>query len=341
MNNQLHLARRVGTVLVIVALLMTAAGCSLLRSPQDATTDSGGGPVSMGSGGVSPAPPAEADRSAALKNESSVAAPTASPDRLVISNASMTVRVDDVDKALDSVRTIATSSGSQISDLSVQTGDGGGPIPLGAEPASPDSKAKTAQVTLRVPASKLASVETEVAKLGSVLTQSASESDVTQQHVDLAARLKNLQAEEVRVRSFFERATKVTEMLEIERELTRVRGEIEAMQAQISYLEQQAAMATLSISLSAPGSLVQPAGGTWGFTEAVTKGVQAAAALIGVLIFVTIMLLPVAVVVLVIVLIVRYRRRRRAARAAAEAETATTMVVADAPIDDEPGSPTE
>ena len=340
MNGELHFARRVGVVLVIAALLATAAGCSLVRSPQEATTDSGGGTASIGSG-IAPAPPADANRSATLQNESKAAAPATSPDRLVISNSSMSVRVDDVDKALASVRTIATSSGSQISDLSVQTGDGGGPIPLDAGSVSPDSRAKSAQVTLRVPASKLASVEGQVAKLGAVLTQSASESDVTQQHVDLAARLKNLQAEEVRVRGFFERATKVTEMLEIERELTRVRGEIEAMQAQIAYLEQQAAMATLSISLSAPGALVQPAGGTWGFSEAVTRGVQAAAALVGVLIFVTIMLLPVAAIVLLIILIVRYRRRRRAARAATATEAATPMVVADAPIDDEPGPPME
>ena len=95
-----------------------------------------------------------------------------------------------------------------------------------------------------------------------------AQSDVTQQHVDLEARLKNLQAEEVRLRRFLDKATKVSEMLVIQRELSRVRGEIESMQAQIAYLDRQTAMATLSLALSAPGALVQPTGGTWGFSAA-------------------------------------------------------------------------
>ena len=113
-------------------------------------------------------------------------------------------------------------------------------------------------VTLRVPAEKLASVEAQVAKLGKVLTQSAVRERCHPAARRPAARLKNLQAEEVRLRSFLDKATKVSEMLEIERELSRVRGEIESMQAQIAYLEQQAALATLTLALSAPGALVQP-----------------------------------------------------------------------------------
>ena len=178
-------------------------------------------------------------------------------------------------------------------------------------------------MTLRVPAEKLASVEAEAAKLGKVLSQSASEDDVTQQHIDLEARLKNLQAEEVRLRGFLDQATKVTEMLEVERELSRVRGEIESMQAQIAYLEQQAAMATLTLALSAPGSLVQPSGGTWGFGTAITTGVQAAAAVIKTLIVLIIALSPVLLVVAIVVLVWRSRRRSKAAaRARAEQEAA-------------------
>jgi hypothetical protein len=230
----------------------------------------------------------------------------------------MTIQVVDVDKSLDAVRALATASGSQISQLNVQVGDGavGGPVPLADGAVSPTSQSSNAQVTLRIPAEKLASVEAQAAKLGKVLSQSAAESDVTQQHVDLAARLTNLQAEEVRLRGFLDKATKVSDMLEIERELARVRGEIEAMQAQIAYLDQQSAMATLTLALSAPGALVQPAGGTWGFSTAVTTGVQAAAALLRTLIVVLIALSPVLLVGIVIVTIWRSRRRRTAARVA-------------------------
>jgi hypothetical protein len=238
----------------------------------------------------------------------------------------MNIQVSDVDKSLAAVRALAAATGSQISQLNVSAGDGGGqPVPLSDGSASSNSQSGSAQVTLRVPAEKLASVEAQAAKLGKVLSQSAGESDVTQQHVDLSARLRNLQAEEVRLRGFLDKATKVSEMLEIERELSRVRGEIEAMQAQIAYLDQQAAMATLTLALSAPGSLVQPAGGTWGFSSAVTIGVQAAAAVLKTLIVAIIALSPILLVVAIIVFLWRSRRRHRLAKLTESADAAATQ----------------
>ena len=311
MGTRLHLVRRAGILIAAFALLAASAGCSLAGSTRDAVTGSTGS-TSLGSGAVAPMPAEEAVQSEAAPSDAKSAA-TVTPDRLVISTASMNIEVDDVDKSLAAIRALAAATGSQISQLNVQAGDGGGgdPVPLAEGGQGSTSQSSSAQVTLRVPAEKLASVEAKAAKLGKVLSQSAAESDVTQQHVDLSARLKNLQAEEVRLRGFLDKATKVSEMLEIERELSRVRGEIEAMQAQIAYLDSQAAMATLTLALSAPGALVQPAGGTWGFSSAITTGFQAAAALVRTLIVVIIALSPVLLVVAIIVLIWRSRRRRR------------------------------
>ena len=70
-------------------------------------------------------------------------------------------------------------------------------------------------------------------KLGKVLSESSADDDVTQQHVDLKARLTNAKAEEARLRTFFDQAKSVTDMLAIERELARVRGDIESMTAQL------------------------------------------------------------------------------------------------------------
>ncbi|MEI7814272.1 MAG: DUF4349 domain-containing protein [Coriobacteriia bacterium] len=323
MNAQLHLVRRIGIVVAIVALLAMSGGCALAGSSRNAVSQ-GGGTGALTASSVSPVAPTDAGGQPSAAPNVSKAAESAPADRMIVSTASMSIQVDDVDKTLAAVRALAAASGSQITQLSVQAGDGsGGVVPLGTESASSSSQSGSAQVTLRVPAAKLTSVEEQAAKLGKVLTQSAGESDVTQQYVDLSARLKNLQAEEVRLRGFLDKATKVSEMLEIERELSRVRGDIEAMQAQIAYLEQQAAMATLTLSFSAPGALVQPAGGTWGFSTAVTTGVQAAAAVLRTLITLTIALSPVLLVVIVIVVIWRSRRRRRlAARAAAETDSA-------------------
>jgi hypothetical protein len=326
MNAPLDLVRRVGIVMSIAVVVATSAGCSAARSASEAITGAGRADSTVGNL-AAPPPQTEAGQPAVAPSGGKSAEAIA-PDRIIISTANMTIQVVNVDKALEAVRALATASGSQISQLNVAVGDGsvGGPVPLADGSVNSNSQSSSAQVTLRIPAEKLASVEAQAAKLGKVLSQSAAENDVTQQHVDLAARLKNLQAEEVRLRGFLDKATKVSDMLEIERELSRVRGEIEAMQAQIAYLDQQAAMATLTLALSAPGALVQPAGGTWGFSTAVTTGVQAAAALLRTLIVAIIALSPVLLVVIVVVAIWRSRRRHIAARAA-QAEAASTVAV--------------
>ena len=108
----------------------------------------------------------------------------------------------------------------------------------------------------------------DVAKLGAITYQSEATSDVTQEHVDLSARLENLRAQEARLREFFAAAKDVKEMLAVEQELGRVRGDIESLDAQVTHLERQAAMATVSVELTEPRAVVRPEGSSWGFTEA-------------------------------------------------------------------------
>ena len=246
-------------------------------------------------------------------SQRTLAAPSDSADRLVVMSAAMALRVAKLGEAVTSVRRIATASGSQIANLSIYTGDPApSPIPLSEQDGAPQATGPgTADITLRVPAKKLASVEKQLTGLGTVLTQSIAEDDVTQEHIDLAARLKNLRAEEVRLRSFLDDATKVSEMLEVERELARVRGEIESMQAQLTYLERQAAMATLTLTLSEPGPVVSPGSEGWGLADAVTRGVQTAAALVRAAITTIIALIPLIVLVAFVLIGWRFIRRRR------------------------------
>jgi hypothetical protein len=110
-------------------------------------------------------------------------------------------------------------------------------------------------------------------------------------------------------------------MLAIEKQLSRVRGDIESMQAQLTYLENQAALATLSIALTEPGALVSPAAGGWGFAAAVRDGVRAAAevtrGLITFVLAISPLLILVAIGIIAIVVSVRRRGRRRAMLASA------------------------
>ncbi|MBI5231990.1 MAG: DUF4349 domain-containing protein [Coriobacteriales bacterium] len=232
--------------------------------------------------------------------------------KAVIRTAAIEVRVEDVEKSLVVVRRAVTAAKGEIQSLTYYAGDEGPVQPLagGAAPSGP----KSATAVIRVPTDQLAAVSAKMAGLGTVVTQSANEEDVTQETIDIAARLKNLRAEEARLRSFFDRARNVREMLSIEQELSRVRGEIEAMQAQQDYLERQTSMATLTVTLTEPGAIVSPSGGSWGFGEAITDGIRAAARLIQVAITVLIALLPLIAIALVVWALLRLRARRRAAR---------------------------
>lgn len=276
-----------------------------------------------------------APESASAPDVSGATPASPSPDRLVISTAAMSLRVDDIEEATADVRAISAKYGAIISDLTLDAG--GQPVP---EPMPLDSRSgavgtpypSSANITLRVPAAKLSKMESEAAKLGRLLSQSASENDVSQQHVDMAARLKNLQAEESRLREFLNKATKVSEMLDVERELSRVRGEIESMQAQLTYLDRQVALATLTINLSETGPVVRPASGGWGFLEAVTNGVQAAAALLRLFISGTIALLPLLLAILLGWLGWRAaarRRGRKRSEAPSEGDEASTTAGTD------------
>lgn len=244
----------------------------------------------------------------AVQSEEGVTgAGTAQP--MVIRTAMLDMRVDEIEGSVKDVRAAAKRNQATIEQLTVTGGDTG-PRPLeGAQSAYPTPA--NATITLRVPADRLDALSRDVASLGTVITQSSSSDDVTQQYVDMAARLKNLKAEEARLRSFFDRARKVSDLLAVERELSRVRGEIEAMQAQVDYLKRQVARATLTVTMTEPGPVIQPSGTDWGFIEAVRRGVQAAAALLTTLLTVLIAVAPLALLVAAVWLLIRWLVRRR------------------------------
>ncbi len=254
--------------------------------------------------------------------------------KLIVRNKTMRIEVAAVSGAIEKLRAMASRDGADITQLQVATTTDQ-PIyrPLAEGESMPSGNAALqAFVVIRVPAAKYQAFIDEAAKLGKVLIQTETTDDVTQQHIDLKARLDNLKAEELRLREFFTKAKNVTEMLQIESELSRVRGEIESMAAQVAYLERQAAMATVTIELAEPKPLVRPAGIDWGVGAAFTSSVRAFVQTLNVLIVMLGPILALAVfVVLPAVLIARFVwrtvRKRRAAGAAAAAD-----VVDDTPV---------
>ncbi|NTW29117.1 MAG: DUF4349 domain-containing protein, partial [Coriobacteriia bacterium] len=268
--------------------------------------------VSTDSAATAPASPTQGSaadsKSSSAENATTQITSDGSQGKLVVRSGALSIKVDNLDDALAAVRKTVAANGGEIANLTVYSGTTSNVSILETGVATERlgdatgivAGPRSAVVTLRIPADKLAGAQDAVAALGTVLSQSLSERDVTQQHIDMRARLANLIAEEGRLREFLAKATKVSEMLEIERELSRVRGEIESMQAQVGWLESQAAMATLTLSLSEPGAIIAPENGDWRFSEAVTAGIQAAAAVIRATITVVLALSPLLLIGLVL-----------------------------------------
>ena len=112
-----------------------------------------------------------------------------------------------------------------------------------------------AQLTVRVPAEKMEAFLTEVKKLAvRVEREESSGQDVTEEYVDLGARLRNLEATETELRALLtdvrEKSGKAEDVMAIYRELVNVRGEIERIKGRMQYLDRSAELATINLSLS-------------------------------------------------------------------------------------------
>ncbi|MCU1219977.1 MAG: hypothetical protein JWN42_1174, partial [Candidatus Angelobacter sp.] len=115
---------------------------------------------------------------------------------------------------------------------------------------APADSGRALTATLRIPASQLDAALSELKKLGRVEDESQGGEEVTQQYVDLQARLANGKHTEQRLSEILRTRTgKLQDVLKVELEIDRVRGEIEQMQAEKKELSKRVAFATLNATV--------------------------------------------------------------------------------------------
>jgi hypothetical protein len=159
--------------------------------------------------------------------------PTPAP--MIASVVSLTIVVKDVDAARSSLDSILAQHHGYAAQLSAST-PGDGPRSL--------------QSSLRIPADELQSAVAAIKTLGRVENESQSGEEVSQQHADLVARLKTARETEERFRAILQQRTgKVSDVLEVEQSIARVRGEIEGMEAEQKALEHRVDFATVVVQL--------------------------------------------------------------------------------------------
>lgn len=245
--------------------------------------------------------------------------------RMIIRTKVLRLDVGSTPDTVTAIREFTRTHSGSVSEMQVAT-DSDDWIYHRDEYGNPvgDGTALRGWVTVKVPSESYEDFVADVAGLGTIKYQSESTSDVTQEHVDLSARLENLRAQEARLRDFFDAAKDVKEMLAIEEELGRVRGDIESLDAQITYLERQAAMATVTIELTEPRAVVRPGGESWGFVDAITTGVRGAAGVLTWLLTALLATSPLWIAGVVLFFPIRAFVRRRARKSGAAAAPAPT-----------------
>lgn len=153
--------------------------------------------------------------------------------RRVIRTGALFIEVDDFDAAVRRIIIIAEGAGGFVATSSYSQGQG---TPQGS-------------FVLRVPAPRFSGVLTALEELGRVRERRIGGQDVSEEFVDLQARVRNLERHEQRLLTFIDRATKVSDLLAIEQELARVRGEIEALTGRLRVLGNQVELATIEVAL--------------------------------------------------------------------------------------------
>jgi hypothetical protein len=158
------------------------------------------------------------------------------PAPMISRTATLVVRVKDVEASRSSLDSILARHHGYPAQLNI---------------TSPEYGARGLQASLRIPAAELLSTVGEIKGLGRLENESQSGEDVTRQHTDIAARLKTARETEERFRAILQQRTgKISDVLEVERSIARVRGEIESMEAEQKALEHRVDFASIEIQLS-------------------------------------------------------------------------------------------
>lgn len=231
---------------VIVLVTMSGFGYRHARMQRFEDPIHGAAPPSLV---VSPAPVASAPKQTAMLSErkrrdalvavsngvmnSAVDAVTQSP--MIARVMSMTIVVKNVDSTRIELDAIIAKHHGYSAQESVN---------------APEYDSHSLHASLRVPAGELTSAEAEIARLGKVVNESQTGEEVSEQHADLMARLKTAKETEARFQAILQQRTgKVSDVLEVEQNIARLRGEIEAMEAEQKGLEHRVAFATIDVDL--------------------------------------------------------------------------------------------
>ncbi len=248
---------------------------------RDAAADAAGvGSGASQSGAPRPAPTQAAD-------------PASGP--MLIRTGDASVEVDSLEPAVESLRALASRVGGFVANTSFSGGR---------------HQVREATLQLRIPAARFEEAHSALAALGTVEWANVTAQDVGEEYVDLTARSANARRLEERLVDLLARRTgKLEDVLAVERELARVREEIERHEGRLRYLRTRVATSTFSVRLHEPAPVIPGRGSSGVIGEAFRQAWRNFVGAVATLIAASGVLMPVAVVAAAAWIVMRRRRK--------------------------------
>ena len=194
------------------------------------------------------APKAGSDKEASIPGGGTV-------ERKIVRTGQITLEVEDIAANMGKIADLATQLSGYVVSSHKYEGE----------------RSTSGSITIRVPSDRFDEAFDKLRDLGiSVPYENTQARDVTEEYVDLEARLRNLEATEAQYLALLEKAEEVEDMLKVQRELSNVREAIERIEGQMKYLERTSEMALIEVSLEETKSLVAP----WSVSGAAKSAVR-------------------------------------------------------------------
>lgn len=218
---------------MVLAILVGLGGCSMSREPfARPASRSGFAEVDRTAAARDAAPvatPAPAQsptvfRLASFRADEGEPTPTSTPAerRIIIYNASFKIIVSEVEESIRRTEALAVELGGWVQEI------------------------RGEQITIRIPVARYEEATQRVESLGRVAHRELEAADVTEEYVDLEARLKNALAVRQRLQGLLEKAEDVKAALAVEKEMGRVTEEIERLQGKLELLRNRVAYSTIT-----------------------------------------------------------------------------------------------
>jgi hypothetical protein len=174
--------------------------------------------------------------------------------RLIVRTGQASIEVDSLNPSMAELRRIVQRVGGFVADASIQSGR---------------NQIRSATLQVKIPSDRFDDLTAGLEPLGRLQFVNVGAQDVSEEFVDLTARVENGHRLEDRLVELLRTRTgKLQDVLTVERELARIREEIERMEGRLRFLKTSAQLSTLSISLFEPPPLVASHPGHSVITEA-------------------------------------------------------------------------